>query len=110
MTLAEQVEALCRFNQKAGVELRLQGERRMVSAQVWKVWAIHEAVDLEWIPEYTLTHIPTGLRVTTHLSPSALAVLAARLDALGDWSSSKREELPLERAQEILKEWNQNLP
>ena len=110
MDLGQQVEALSRFNQKARVELRLKGKRRTVDAQVWKVWAIHEAVGLEWIPEYTLTHIPTGLRVATHLSPSALAVLAVQLDTVGDWGSSKKEELPFERAKEMLKEWNRNLP
>jgi len=99
----EQTEAVSRFNRKARVELC-----RTVNARVWKVWAIYEEVDLFGIPSYTLIHIPTGRRVATcygRYGHSVLTVLAARLDAIGDWSSSKREKLPLERGRAILAQW-----
>jgi hypothetical protein len=99
----EQAEATERFNRKARVELRCTA-----NARVWKVWAIYEEVDLWGIPHCTLIHIPTGLRVATcqgRYGHGILAVLASRLDALGDWSSSKRTKLPLERARAILNQW-----
>jgi hypothetical protein len=105
MKFDEQVDALCNFNRKARIELRLEGGRRKARARVWKVWAIHRSVYYEGLPDYTLTHIPTGLQVAKHYSQGALAVLAVRLDALGDWSSLDRRKLPLERGKEVLEQW-----
>jgi hypothetical protein len=107
MTFDEQIDALCNFNRKARVPIYHEGGRRKARARVWKVWAIHRSVYCSGLPEYTLTHIPTGLQVATHYSQGALAVLAVRLDALGDWSSSDRNELPLDAGKEVYKQWKQ---
>jgi hypothetical protein len=107
MTFDEQVDALCNFKRKARIELRFEGGRRKARARVWKVWAIHRSVYCDGLPDYTLTHIPTGLQVATHYSQGALAILAVQLDALGDWSSSDRNELPLSAGKEVYERWKQ---
>jgi hypothetical protein len=104
-------DALSRFNKQARVKVELIGGKREVEAVVWGVWAIHRSVYfLESKANlYTLTHIPTGAEVATNSSQRALAELAARLDALGDWSSSKRERLPIQRALEVLEQWREEV-
>ncbi len=109
MTFDEQIDALCNFKRKARIPIHYEGGRRMARARVWKCWAIHRSVYCEGLPDYTLTHIPTGLQVATHYSQGALAVLAARLDALGDWNSPKREELPLRHGRKVLKQWEKEV-
>jgi len=107
MNFDEQIEALCNFKRKARIPIHYEGGRRKARARVWKVWAIHRSVYGGMLPEYTLTHIPTGLQVATHYSQGALAVLAVRLDALGDWSGSDRTELPLATGKEVYEQWKQ---
>jgi hypothetical protein len=108
MTFDEMMEALSNFAREEDVEIQLLGGlRKVLRARVWKVWAIHRTIGRE--KGYTLTHIPTGLRVARHHLEGTLAVLAVRLDALGDWNSPKREELPLRHGRKVLKQWSKEV-
>jgi hypothetical protein len=110
MTLAEQSNALSLFSKKARIRYYLEdGEARTVRAMVWRNWAIHPSSRWRINYEYALTHIPTGYCAATHSSRGALAVLAVRLDTLGDWSSSKLDELPIERGTEVLRQWEREV-
>jgi len=103
MTLDKQVEALCRFK-GARVKVRLSGIELEVEAVVWGVWAIHRSV---FFPRtlYVLTHTPSGLHLAMDSALHTLAALAVQLDALGDWSSSKRRKLPLRSAKKVVEQW-----
>jgi hypothetical protein len=110
MTYDEMKEALSHFAREEEVEIQLLGGRRKVRAWVWKVWAIHRTIGME--KDYTLTHVPTGLLVAKHHFKYTLAVLAVRLDALGDWNIAKREKLPLEllrNGRKVLKQWRKEV-
>ena len=110
MTFDEMMEALSHFAREEEVEIQLLGCRRRVRARVWKVWAIHRTIGTE--KDYTLTHAPTGLLVAKHYFEYTLAVLAVRLDALGDWNIAEREKLPLEllrNGRKVLKQWKKEV-
>jgi hypothetical protein len=108
MTFDEMMEALSNFAREEDVEIQLLGGlRKVLRARVWKVWAIHRTIGRE--KDCTLTHIPTGLRVARHYLEGTLAVLAVRLDALGDWNSPRREELPLRHGRKVLKQWSKEV-
>jgi hypothetical protein len=109
--MMRECDALSLFSKQAHVKVELIGGKREVEAVVWRFWAIHRSV---YFPEsdvklYTLTHIPTGAEVATNSSQRALAELAVRLDALGDWSSSKRERLPIRSGLEVLEQWREEV-
>jgi hypothetical protein len=110
MTYDEMMEALSNFAREEEVEIQLSGGRRRLRARVWKVWAIHRTIGRE--KDCTLTHIPTGLLVAKHYLECTLAVLAVRLDALGDWNIANREKLPLEllrHGRKVLKQWRKEV-
>ena len=109
--MMRECDALSLFSKQARVKIEVIGGKREVEAVVWGVWAIHLSVyPLESKAKlYTLTHIPTGAEVATNSSQRALAELAVRLDALGDWSSSKRGRLPIQRALEVLEQWREEV-
>jgi len=110
MTRKEQSSALSLFGKKARIRYYLEsGEARMVRAIVWRDWAIHPSSLWRINYEYALTHIPTGYCAATHSSRGALAILAVRLDTLGDWSSPKLDELPIERGTEVLRQWEREV-
>jgi hypothetical protein len=111
MTYDEMREALSNFAREEEVAIQLLGGlRRVLRARVWKVWAIHRTIGME--KNYTLTHIPTWLWVAEHYLECTLAVLAVRLDALGDWNIANREKLPLEllrNGRKVLKQWKKEV-
>jgi hypothetical protein len=103
-------DALRRFNKEARVEIQLLGGLRKVRVRVvWKVWAIHRSSVWREKVLHADAH-PNGATGCEHyLAGYALAVLAVRLDALGDWNSPKREELPLRHGRKVLKQWSKEV-
>jgi hypothetical protein len=114
MSNEELREAVARFNRRQKIQVKMAGGRvAEVTAAVRGPWAIHRDVSIsddgairrsrEW---WSLTHIPTGRWVDRCDYRAPLAVLADRLDEVGDWSSSDPKELPTEQGLKVARKWS----
>jgi hypothetical protein len=94
-------DPLANFRRRATVKVQTDEGWKEVNAAVWGPWAIHRH------PEggYALTHIPTGLLAAQSESRAVLAEFARELNAIGDWSSANRSDLPLAQARDLLRQW-----
>jgi hypothetical protein len=79
-----------------------------VPALVRGPWAICRSFYKKKPRQYALVHVPSGKTGAYHQDRRELAVLAERLNALGDWSASDPKEL-IDPGRKIVREWYEQL-
>jgi hypothetical protein len=90
---ARMERALKMFRRKKITIATYDGEE-VVSAVVWKCWAIHRSLNKKHPSKWTLSHIPTGKAFVCYHRREYLAILAEMLDQNGGdmWANKEIEK------------------
>lgn len=128
LKLKEEAEGALKLFRTRGVVLvrvHAVGARPFVKVRgtCWGHFAIHRQVDgaerqgNDWVPIYSrkkfaLTHVPSGLAITSSVSRAALALVAKRISDMAPWGKekplegmSKKEVVRIKKAiEEVLEE------